>query len=301
MQREKCVKLKGKKHMKHKKRRRLKRCFRIMLLLIILVCLIQIGRDYYLSFRHQRQQEQLRNAFRVGSIQEENIPSQSDGVFANSLEKLVAGKVQTTELLPEEQPPAEPQMLDKFKALYEQNDELIGWLSIEGTSIDFPVMQCEDDEYYLKHDFYKKEDKHGVPYVRARADVDTPGTNFIIYGHNMFDGSMFAALEGYQNEAFYREHPLISFDTLYEERTYEILAVFLSKVYMEEENVFKYYQFYQANTEGEFCYFYENIMDLALYDTGVRAEVGDTFLTLSTCAYHTENGRLAVVAKMVDD
>lgn len=293
----KCVKLKGKKHMKHKKRRRLKRGFRIMLLLIILVCLIQIGRDYYLSFRYQRQQEQLRNAFRVGSTQEENASSGPDAALADSLEKQMAGE----ELSPEEQPPAEPQMLDKFKALYEQNDELIGWLSIEGTSIDFPVMQCEDDEYYLKHDFYKKEDKHGVPYVRARADVDTPGTNFIIYGHNMFDGSMFAALEGYQDEAFYREHPLISFDTLYEERTYEIVAVFLSKVYKEEDAVFKYYQFYQANTEGEFCYFYENIMDLALYDTGVRAEVGDTFLTLSTCAYHTEDGRLAVVAKLVDN
>lgn len=282
------------------KQKRVRSWFRAGLLVIILICLVQIGRDYYLSFKHQKQQEELRNAVR-GSVQEDKVFS-ADAALGGCVEKLVAGNVQEDMWQQlQEQLPEEPQMLEKFQSLYEQNDELIGWISIEGTKIDFPVMQCEDDEYYLKHDFYKKEDKHGVPYVRARADVNTPGTNFIIYGHNMFDGSMFAPLEGYQKESFYKEHPLISFDTLYEERTYEIIAVFLSKVYMEDDDVFKYYQFYQADTEGEFCYFYENIMDLALYDTGVRAEFGDTFLTLSTCAYHTEDGRLAVVAKKVDD
>lgn len=278
------------------KRRRLKRCFRILLLLIVLICLVQVGRERYLSVRHQRQQEQLRNAYRAGSSQENTA---SKPVLADSLDKMTSEQVQTAQESLHEQMPSEPQMLEKFKELYEQNNELVGWLSIEGMEIDFPVMQCMDDEYYLKHDFFKKEDKHGVPYVRARADVNAPSTNFIIYGHNMFDGSMFAPLEGYQKESFYREHPIISFDTLYEERTYEIVAVFLSKVYMENEDVFKYYQFYQANTEGEFSYFYENIKDLALYDTGVTAEFGDTFLTLSTCSYHTEDGRLAVVAKQV--
>lgn len=278
------------------KRRNLKRCFRILLLLIVLICLVQVGRERYLSVRHQRQQEQLRNAYRAGNSQENTTAKPT---LADSLDKMASEQVQAAQESLLEQIPSEPQMLEKFKELYEQNNELVGWLSIEGMEIDFPVMQGMDDEYYLKHDFFKKEDKHGVPYVRTRADVNTPGTNFIIYGHNMFDGSMFAPLEGYQKESFYREHPTISFDTLYEERTYEIVAVFLSKVYMENEDVFKYYQFYQANTEGEFSYFYENIKDLALYDTGVTAEFGDTFLTLSTCSYHTEDGRLAVVAKQV--
>ncbi|MCM1327323.1 MAG: class B sortase [Bacteroidales bacterium] len=272
-------------------RRKLKRCFRILLLLIVLICLVQVGRERYLAVRYQRQQEQLRNAYRAGSSQENAAPRQ-EGISEKSLSGLVKGSLV-------EQEPPQPQMLDRFKELYEQNNELVGWLSIDGMEIDFPVMQGVDDEYYLKHDFYKNEDKHGVPYVRTRADVNAPGTNFIIYGHNMFDGSMFAPLEKYQKESFYREHPVISFDTLYEERTYEIVAVFLSKVYNEGDDVFKYYQFYQANTEGEFSYFYENIKELALYDTGVTAEFGDNFLTLSTCSYHTEDGRLAVVAKQV--
>lgn len=275
-------------------RRRLKRCFRILLLLIVLICLVQVGRERYLSVRHQRQQEKLRNAYKAGNSQENTA---SKPVLADSTDKAASEQMQAAQESLLEQSASEPRMLEKFKELYEQNNELVGWISIKGMEIDFPVMQGMDDEYYLKHDFFKKEDKHGVPYVRTRADVNTPGTNFIIYGHNMFDGSMFAPLEGYQKESFYKEHPMISFDTLYEERTYEIVAVFLSKVYMENEDVFKYYQFYQANTEGEFSYFYENIKDLALYDTGVTAEFGDTFLTLSTCSYHTEDGRLAVVAK----
>lgn len=279
--------------------RKLRRCLRMLLLLIVLICLVQIGREYYLSFRHQKQQGQLRKLFRTESMQEEDASLNSAAPANQTKSPEEEGLL--TEQVPVQQS-AEPQMLDKFKSLYEQNDELIGWISIEGTDIDFPVMQCEDDEYYLKHDFYKQEDRHGVPYVRAKADVvDIPNTNFIIYGHNMLDGSMFAPLEKYQEEEFYREHPFISFDTLYEERTYEIVAVLLSKVYREEDCVFKYYQFYQANTEGEFCYFYENIKDMALYDTGVTAVLGDTFLTLSTCSYHTEDGRLAVVAKRVDD
>ena len=135
-------------------------------------------------------------------------------------------------------------------------------------------------------------------YVRERADLEN-GTNFVVYGHNMKDGSMFGELDLYLEEEFYKEHPNISFHTLYEEYTYEILAVFRSRIYGEKEDAFKYYQFYEAKTKEEFDDFYENVKELSLYDTGVEAEFGDTFLTLSTCAYHVKNGRLAVVAKRV--
>lgn len=90
---------------------------------------------------------------------------------------------------------------------------------------------------------------------------------------------------------------LMGIDTLYEERTYEIVAVFRSQVYREGDDVFKYYQFYEADTQEEFEDFYSSIKERSLYDTGVEAEYGDTFLTLSTCAYHVEDGRLVVVAK----
>lgn len=111
---------------------------------------------------------------------------------------------------------------------------------------------------------------------------------------------MFGDLDLYREEDFYKEHSKISFDTLYKEYNYEIVAVFLSQIYNENDDVFKYYQFYEAQTEAEFYDFYENIKEMSLYDTGVEAAYGDTFLTLSTCAYHVKNGRLAVVAKRVE-
>lgn len=189
-------------------------------------------------------------------------------------------------------------ILRKYEKLYSENTDLAGWLSVEGTRIDYPVMQCaDDDEYYLHHDFYGEDSKYGCLYVRGRADVGA-GTNFIIYGHNMKDGSMFGDLDFYQKESFFTEHPEISFDTLYEERIYDIMAVFRSQVYRENEDVFKYYQFYEAETEEEFEDFYKNIKELSLYDTKVEAEFGDRFLTLSTCAYHVEDGRFVVVAKL---
>lgn len=111
---------------------------------------------------------------------------------------------------------------------------------------------------------------------------------------------MFGDLDLYKDEGFYQEHSVISFDTLYEERIYEIVAVFPSQVYSEEEDAFKYYQFYEADTQEEFDDFYDNIKELSLYDTGVEAQFGDTFLTLSTCAYHVTDGRLVVVAKRTE-
>lgn len=192
-----------------------------------------------------------------------------------------------------------PAILRKYAALKRENEHLAGWLSIEGTGIDYPVMQCEDDEYYLHHDFYGDDSKYGCLYVRERAELED-GVNFIIYGHNMRDGAMFGNLDYYLEESFYEEHPLIFFDTLYEERVYEIVAVFRSKVYRADEDAFKYYQFYEADTVEEFEEFYTNIKALSIYDTGVEAEFGDTFLTCSTCAYHVEDGRFVVVAKRVE-
>ena len=198
----------------------------------------------------------------------------------------------------DEQPEEKPAMLQQYVGLYEENRDLVGWLSIEGMKIDYPVMQNGDDKYYLHRDFYGNDSKYGCLYVRKQADLDA-GTNFIIYGHNMKDGSMFGDLDRYLEESFYKEHPTVSFDTLYEERTYEILAVFRSQVYNADDDVFKYYQFYEADTQEEFEDFYDNIREMSLYNTGVEAKFGDSFLTLSTCAYHVQDGRLVVVAKRV--
>ena len=269
---------------------------RALLLMIVFVCLILIAREYYLSASHRAQQEKLQEKLQTVS---DRFEAMSDNSTAKRRQELQAMNPEDREEQEKEEQEKEPVILDKYADLYEENSDLTGWLSIEGMKINYPVMQCEDDEYYLHHDYYGNEDKYGCLYVRERADVNTPGTNIVIYGHNMRDGSMFGDLDFYKDEDFYKEHSMISFDTLYEERTYEIVAVFLSRVYREEDEVFKYYDFYEAHTPEEFQDFYENIKSMSLYDTEVTAEYGDTFITLSTCAYHVDDGRLAVVAKRI--
>lgn len=275
--------------------KRKRRFLKLISLVGIVVCLAPIVQAYCLSLQHEAQRERLKDMVEMSAeYAEPEIANETDSSYDED-ENFPADN------FPSESVPAEetPSVLSKYTALYEENGDLAGWLSIADTEIDYPVMQNEDDNYYLHHDFYGEDSKYGCLYVREQADLDA-GTNFIIYGHNMKDGSMLGDLDFYLNESFYKEHSTISFDTLYEERTYEIISVFLSQVYREEDDVFKYYQFYEADTREEFEYFYSNIKELSLYDTGVEAEFGDTFLTLSTCAYHVEDGRFVVVAKRTE-
>lgn len=273
-----------------------------MLLLIIVGCLLLVVKEIFLSLKQKSYQKDLRETLEAGQNHTEQNDVEAEIISGYNLAE-VEKKEEIESSLDEEMagfPVQEQTIMDKFKDLYEQNSDLTGWLSIPETVIDYPVMQCGDNEYYLHHNFDREEDKYGCLFVKDIADVNTPGTNFIIYGHNMKDGSMFGDLDKYREKIFYEGHSEIIFNTLYEERHYTILAVFLSHVYKSNEEGFKYYQFYQADTEDEFRLFYENIMDMALYETGITAEFGDTFLTLSTCAYHEEDGRLVVVAKRSD-
>lgn len=189
--------------------------------------------------------------------------------------------------------------MEKVKSLYEENSDLIGYIIIPDTKIDYPVMYTSGEDYYLYKDFYKKKYSPGTLFVDKYNTVSPRDTNLIIHGHNMDDGSMFHDLEKYLNENFYQNHKLFTFYTLSEKETYEIVSVFKSKVYNVDDNVFKYYKFYKAENETEFNNFISNIKKLELYKTNVTAKMGDNLLTLSTCEYSQENGRLVIVAKKI--
>ncbi|MDQ0113230.1 class B sortase [Paenibacillus harenae] len=191
----------------------------------------------------------------------------------------------------------EPVMLPEFRELYERNPDIVGWLKIGGTRIEYPIMlNLQDAEYYLNHDFDKKKSKSGLPFLDVHSRIN--GSDILlIHGHHMKSGTMFADLLEYKKESFYKEHATFQFSTLYEKEEYEIVAVILSKVYRKSDDVFKYYQIEKASTAAEFDSYIQNIKKLALYDTGVSARHGDKLIVLSTCEYSTENGRLAVVAR----
>ncbi len=199
----------------------------------------------------------------------------------------------------EEEEDIELTVLEEYEALYNKNKRLIGWLEIDGTNIDYPVMQTTNNEYYLDHNYNQEYDKNGSLFLDAECDVVRRNTNLIIYGHHMKSGKMFGDLNKYSSESYCKEHSIIRFDTIYEKGTYEVMYVFRSRIYNEDEIVFKYYQFFDASSEREFNSNMNEMAAIALYDTGVTASYGDELLTLSTCDYSEADGRFVVVAKRI--
>lgn len=192
--------------------------------------------------------------------------------------------------------PAEKTILPWYQDLYEMNPDLVGWIKIEGTKIDYPVMQTSVDnkDYYLRRNFDKETSSQGCIYVREECDVFAPSDNLTIYGHNMKDGSMFACLHDYQKKSAWENNNLIFFDTLYEYHVYQIFAVFKTTTSIGEG--FSYHQMVDANSEEDFNEFIANCKELALYETGITPVYGDKIICLSTCEYTQTNGRLVVAA-----
>lgn len=189
-------------------------------------------------------------------------------------------------------------ILPEFKDLYLQNNDMVGWFSIPGTDISYPVMQTPDQpDYYLKKNFQKEYSAHGCLYAREVCDINKPSDNITIYGHRMRDGSMFARLDKFMEKSYWEENPYIYFDTLTELHTYKIMAVFLTTATVGKG--FAYHTFVDAANEAEFDSFVDTCKKLALYDTGIDAEFGDKLITLSTCEYSQTHGRLVVVAKRI--
>ena len=192
-----------------------------------------------------------------------------------------------------------PEVLDEYAGLYAENSDTIGWLKIDGMTIDYVVMQAPDEiNKYLRHAFYGKDSTRGCLFVDEYCDIFN-SDNIIIYGHNMKDGSMFGTLDSYADESFYAEHKIIRFDTIYEKHSYEVVAAISTSIPAKDEDVFRYYEYTSSNDEETFLDYADFIEKNKLYDTGVEINPGDKLLTLSTCAYHTTDGRFVVVARQI--
>ena len=244
----------------------MKRIIRIFLLVLLVTIFVTSNMYLYKELNEERKQEiifeELSNIVEETEIQEEN------------------NKI-------------------NIQKLYEENNDFVGWLKIEDTNINYPIMQTEIErkDYYLKRNFYKEYSSLGTPYIAEYCNI-LNSDNVIIYGHHITKNKMFGELENYKNKEFYENHKIINFNTIYGEINYEIISVFKTIVY--EEDTFKYYDFVKAENKEEYYNFINKCEELSLYETEKTARYGDKLLTLSTCEYSNKNGRLVIVAKMIN-
>lgn len=192
----------------------------------------------------------------------------------------------------------ETKKMIQVKTLKQENPEIVGWLEIKGTNVNYPVLQGPDNEYYMTHNYKKEKSKNGSIFLSKDYDWNLKCNNLLIYGHNMQNGTMFQDLLKYEDINFYNSHPIINFTTEHDDSEYQIIAVLKSRVYYKsEQNVFRYYYFINPQTEDEFNNFVENAKKESLYNINETAKYGDQLITLSTCSYHVKDGRFVVIGK----
>lgn len=182
-----------------------------------------------------------------------------------------------------------------LQILYEQNQDLVGWIKIDGTDINYPVMQTKNNpNYYLRKNFYREYSAYGNPFISEDCSIKD-SNNLIIYGHHISGKKMFGELESYKNKDFYNKHKIISFYTLKDKYEYEIFSVFKTTT----TSNFKYYEYTSCVDEDEYNTYIEKCREMSFYDTKIKINTGDKLLTLSTCDYTIKNGRFVVVAKRI--
>ncbi len=264
---------------------------KILFILIVVLLLAAFGTSAFMvgSYLLDGKKQTERNeelAQMVESAKATNPPAQTQGAAAESVPETTAPSVIG---------PTGDKVLGAYAGLYGINNDMVGWLEIPNTKLKYPVMQTPNEkDYYLCRDFDKGDSKRGAVYAWEKADINEPSDNITMFGHNMKDGSMFAALNNYVNEYYWEDNQLILFDTLYEYHTYKIFAVFKTSATLGQG--FEYHQFVDAANQAEFDDFVANCKKLSFYDTGITPVYGDKLICLSTCEYTLENGRLVVAA-----
>ena len=256
--------------------------------------------DYYIESLQQKKQQQA-----LSELVEQNTPTptivddENLGNYDETFDKDLYTQPGTPEYTTITHPKTgkELTLLTKYVPLFELNQDVVGWIRIDGTNINYPVMQTPEwVNYYLTRDFNGNNSKHGAIYINESADVKLPSDNVTIYGHKMKDGTMFASLHKYKEQSFFKENPHITFDTIYEHHVYVIISVFTIAATWDTD--FPYHEFVDGD-EASFTEFVSKCKALSLYDTGVDAVYGDKLITLSTCEHSIDDGRLVVVAKRV--
>ena len=191
-----------------------------------------------------------------------------------------------------------------WDALKKINKEIVGWITIDGTKIDYPVLEHKGDtehsQYYLNRTYKKDWSGFGSIFVDYRSTKSVKSKNVILHGHNIRDGSMFHSLVNYGdlkgNLNYYKKHPVIEFNTPEGDQKFKIISVFKTNVLYDHGYFFNYMQG-SFHSDAEFMNFVYNCRVRSLINCPVMVNENDQLLTLSTCSYEFTNWRTVIVAR----
>lgn len=190
-----------------------------------------------------------------------------------------------------------PEILFTYHALWEENNDLVGWLNIERLyRVDFAVVQ-RDQSYYLRRDFYGRSNMNGTAFLDMTCDVWPRSDNLVIYAHNMKSGEMFGGLHRLLEEPYYREAPLTTFNTIYERAAYVPVAALMCSIRQGENH----FNFCVPDFAGEeaFNRYIARARELSAIDPPYDAVWGDQLLTLVTCYDGDDDTRVVVILRRI--
>ena len=255
----------------------------IVFLLIFIISITYIIAYFYTTYKNETNLKELQSIMNtVRVVENKNIASENEPQNVNSYEV--------------NQEKNNNAKIENFKELKKLYSNIVAWIEIENTTINYPIMQSNDNDYYLYRNYKNEYSRYGSIFLDYKYDFSKDSQNFLIYGHNNNDEMMFNELLKYQEKEYFEAHPSINLISENDITNYKIVSVFKSQVYSQDAtNVFRYYNYVDLSNEDTFTNYITNVKKASIYDIDIEPKLGDDIITLSTCEYSKPNGRFVIV------
>lgn len=273
---------------------------RLISLCVFIACAAYLG--YELLLRPYLSQKAVTEARNLYDASKEAANKEPQAEKPTEKETPVTGTAENTPSPKEDSLYDGKGRLKEFSGLLSANEDVKGWITIKGTNIDYPVLQSgkDDPEYYLHRNIDRNTDKAGSIFLDVNSSVEENTKNMVIYGHNMKStDNMFHYLIKYNDIEYYREHPVITFDTLYHKGQWKIISILKADADVNDD-FFNFTRARFANNE-DFLDFIYQLRIRSIYNIPVDVNEEDQIIILSTCSYELDNYRTLIVARKIRD
>lgn len=268
----------------------------LLLLIIFILSITKLARYYLADYQSHNQIQTARKLYQhqhsQNKVKVATVNSKKETYPSITTQVTVGIKTSPSNPLNSKNHPLTLDVQPKFRSLLKINPDVVGWIKIDGTVINYPVLQTSNNDYYLSHDLNKKKNVNGSIFMDYRNHINFPEKHWILYGHNMKNKSMFMSLLNYESKWYFDHHNIIEFDTLYKNEKWQVFSAYTTTIKDD---------YIQTNfkTSKDFENYINEIQKKSLYHTNVKVSVSDRILTLSTCSGRGEKYRFVVQAKLI--